>query len=792
MAPITEAAHHHRSTTKHAHKPFKPRYSSKGALKDLAKGKVERHREDRGKRRTPHQQAMSKLVRRNQAKQLRLHHQEKKKDEDRIFQGRSGAAKNIAVVPLSSTVDVQAAIKQLNESVDQTDEITDGTAARILVERFRRNLLYIPAKRDLLHALDVCRLADWVVLVLSADQEIDEVDDLLLRSIEGQGITNVVACVQGLETSTPQNKKSKALASAKTATNTYFPNIDKIYALENKADSANLVRSLCTAASKGIRWRDDRSWMVVESLHWSNMLTPTGADKVVIRGVVRGKGLNPDRLVHIPGWGDFQLGRITEIPKDNGKRKTEDEAAMDVVSVEYQPSENQDSLDTLAPEEVAMTDAASTAATIDHKGVLLDDHHYFSDDNEHLPQRPKRIPKGTSNYQAAWYLEDASDSGSDIMDDEDMEDDTAPDLVDIRPEDGVVPQEAVDAMTEGGPTEYPESEMHLDAKPEDEAADIEAFRASRKKEADEDLEFPDEIELHPNVLARERLAKYRGLKSLRTSEWNTEADAPYEPDEHRRLLQIPDYKKSRAQIARESLVGGIAAGTYVEMEILNVPSEKKSSSQPSCLFSLLRHEHKHTVVNINMTLNSDLEAPLRSKEELLIQVGPRRFAINPVFSAAGNTPNDVHKFDRYLHPGRSAIASFTGPLTWGSVPVLVFRRSDEDSEGLELIATATTVPPSTSRIIAKRIILTGHPYKIHKKLVTVRYMFFNDEDIRWFSALPLWTKRGRQGFIKESLGTHGYFKATFDGRINPMDAVGVSLYKRVWPRAATAWDGTTK
>ena len=108
---------------------------------------------------------------------------------------------------------------------------------------------------------------------------------------------------------------------------------------------------------------------------------------------------------------------------------------------------------------------------------------------------------------------------------------------------------------------------------------------------------------------------------------------------------------------------------------------------------------------------------------------------------------------------------------------------------LQLIATGTSLPPSTSRIIAKRIILTGHPYKIHRKLVTVRYMFFNTEDVHYFRALQLWTKRGRSGFIKEALGTHGYFKATFDGTVNPMDAVAVSLYKRVWPRVARAWKG---
>lgn len=141
-----------------------------------------------------------------------------------------------------------------------------------------------------------------------------------------------------------------------------------------------------------------------------------------------------------------------------------------------------------------------------------------------------------------------------------------------------------------------------------------------------------------------------------------------------------------------------------------------------------------------------------------------------------------------MYPGEDAIASFIGPLTWGSVPVLYFQRTPE-SPSLQLIGTGTSLPPSTNRVVAKRVILTGHPYKIHKRVVTVRYMFFNDDDVRWFKSLPLWTRWGRSGFVKESLGTHGYFKAQFDGKLSSMDAVAVSLYKRVWPRSAKLWDG---
>ena len=30
--------------------------------------------------------------------------------------------------------------------------------------------------------------------------------------------------------------------------------------------------------------------------------------------------------------------------------------------------------------------------------------------------------------------------------------------------------------------------------------------------------------------------------------------------------------------------------------------------------------------------------------------------------------------------------------------------------------------------------------------------------------------------------TVGYFKASFDGKIDKQDTVGLSLYKRIWPR----------
>ncbi|KAF1916690.1 hypothetical protein BDU57DRAFT_516934 [Ampelomyces quisqualis] len=807
MAPVAVHSHHHRSTTKKDKKGFKARHATKGSLKELSKGKTEALSFERGSRKTPHQQVMSKFDRRNRAKQMRLNKDGEHAKATNVFAGKDGAPRIIALVPLCADVSTAAAAHSLNASLDIAEEVPEGGWTRTNIDRFKQKLQYITVKRDLLSCLDACRVADFVVFVLSAEEEVDAEGELILKSAESQGISNCFTVVQSLDKVEPAKTRSQVVASLKSYITHWLPSTERVYSLDNRQEASNLVRSLCTTTTKGVRWRDQRSYMFIEEIAWQggkSAVSQDGTGEVVLTGFVRGLGLKADRLMQVGDWGDFQVDKIVAAPLETKKKGKGGDMMVDAEDhgVLERPTEEQDDLADLAPEEIIMdhvTNYAASVAPSERKGVLLDDHHYFSDEEEEdAPTRPKRLPKGTSKYQAAWYLDDVSDSGSDV-EDFDMED--APASAEDKaahPADGV---EGMDidgkAMTEGGASEYPQSEMFLDPSPDDEAEQIEAYRKTRKNEEEADLEFPDEIELHPNVNARERLIRYRGLKSLRSSVWETEEDRPYEPEEWQRLLEISDYKRTATKFMREAWAGGVKPGTRVQVHLRGVPLKFQDSphARPLAAFSLLRHEHKSVACNYSILLSSEYAIPLKSKSELIVQCGPRRMIINPLFSQAGNTPNNVHKFDRYVHPGHSAIASFIGPLTWGNVPLLYFERIPSDPEdltssstsSLRLIATGTSLPPSTSRIIAKRIILTGHPYKINKRIVTVRYMFFNDDDVRWFKSLPLWTKRGRSGFVKESLGTHGYFKATFDGKINPMDAVAVSLYKRVWPRRARMW-----
>ena len=69
----------------------------------------------------------------------------------------------------------------------------------------------------------------------------------------------------------------------------------------------------------------------------------------------------------------------------------------------------------------------------------------------------------------------------------------------------------------------------------------------RRREEEDDLAFPDEIDTPQDVPARTRFQRYRGLRSFRTSPWD-----PYEnlPRDYARIFQFEDYKRTERSVRR--------------------------------------------------------------------------------------------------------------------------------------------------------------------------------------------------------------------------------------------------
>ena len=62
-----------------------------------------------------------------------------------------------------------------------------------------------------------------------------------------------------------------------------------------------------------ITWRDSRGWLVadkVEIFNPNDMPVENQQQMMVVEGMVRGVGFNVNRLVHLPGLGDFQLHKL--------------------------------------------------------------------------------------------------------------------------------------------------------------------------------------------------------------------------------------------------------------------------------------------------------------------------------------------------------------------------------------------------------------------------------------------------------------------------------------------------
>ncbi|KAF3933372.1 hypothetical protein ABW19_dt0205231 [Dactylella cylindrospora] len=756
---MVSSSYHYCSGTKHGYKLFKSRHATKGQLAKQNKGKIEK---TKGIRQSPAQSLKSKLDRRNQARQKQIQKAIERAKEDKIFDGRNGVPRIVAVVPLCADTYAETVLNCLNAALDLEPNKYPTGVHTVGVDRFKQKLQYIIPERKLLPVLDACKFADFVFFILSATQEVDEIGEALLRAIEWQGVSTVVSLVQNLNQVEPAKRRPDVKKSLLSFMNHFFAEEDKIYAVDNPSEALNVIRSVCTQHPKGIHWRDTRSYMLASEIAWDDE-----ENMAYVTGTVRGKPLKADRLVQLQEGGVYQVEKVVSIPNESHRGD-----AMDVSGIIESPSQDQDSLEQISNEVSMEEDDLPIPDT--RRGVLLDDHHYFDDDEidgivQEEPVRKRRLPPGTSEMQAKWIVDSDTDD-SDLEDTEEVEELMETEL-DADDEEKMDAEEDMDdATTTFGTTK---SEMFLDLSPEEEAKAIEEFR-QRKKEAEEDLEFPDEFELRPGESAIKRLHRYRGLKDFRTSPWEITEDVPFQPKQWDSLTRIDNYKASKLKSQREALVGGTPTGSKVKVYLRSVPKELATrytdeyNGRITGLFSLLRHEYKKAVINYSITLSNDYEGPpIKSKDTLILQCGSRRWKVKPLFSQGGATKNNVHKYEKFLQPGRTCVATVMGEVMFGNVPVLWWKQHPNGN--LELVGTGSFLNTDHDRVIAKRRILTGHPYKIHKKVVTVRYMFFSAEDVNWFKALPLHTKRGRSGFIKESLGTHGYFKATFDGKLNPQD-----------------------
>lgn len=292
----------------------------------------------------------------------------------------------------------------------------------------------------------------------------------------------------------------------------------------------------------------------------------------------------------------------------------------------------------------------------------------------------------------------------------------------------------------------------------------------------EELQNPglvEEFYLNPQESAIERLKKYK-VTPLEVS-----SKAP-------NSLYISGYKNTSQRVFKYSdSIQGAGAGDKVRILLVPVQISHPERAlevfnsynvRPLAIFGLLVHEEKKGVCHFSFKAWEDYTEPIASKSELIVQYGPHREVITPVFSRAGRPASDVHRYLKFANVDPLSVASAVAPVMFGGAPAIFFK---QDGDRVTFVGLGLLESVDLRRVVAKRRLLVAQPFKIHKKVITLRYMFFNPQDVEHFKLVPLFTKSGAGGFIKESLGTHGYMKALFNRKLSSQDYVYMALYKGV-------------
>jgi len=690
----------------------------------------------------------------NFARQKRLRQREELLLKRRLG-SRNGPPKVVAFLSLSAHADGDRLGLQLIDLAAATS--LEGGRSQSVTLRFAEPKLratLIRPDRSIDGALEAARVADVVLLLLDMrdgpDGALDDMSEVMLTLLKAQGLPTVVGAVLGVD---PKTQTPKVALAHKTWAKRFFATEFVDAKVWDNGDLPQLVRLLSNATPKPIHWRDVRSYILTDSVSVVKSTSEASEQEAAdhapatlrVEGYVRGRPLNVNRLVHVPNIGTYRLRRILaakELCPLPGRARAEQDMDKDedVLAEARQesaePLEMEAEGDPLAGEQ--------TWPTADEYPELEDDDMDADDaDDADGPKQVRRLPKGLTDAQKAWF--DVDDENGHVFGDFDEDDQL-----------GFSDEEYEEVEMGAHDTSSRDGELFVEDLATMEELRFEELQRRRRREKEE-RDFPDEVDTPLDHAARARFAKYRALKSFRTSPWHKHEALPpdysrvhgFEDFRHVQKVVLEDMahaervqnkvllseqRKNRRSKTPGGLVAGMDAedamddasvgtaatgltegtcstlhlddgetyiptGTYVALEVVDVPEEAakdavaaanglKGTGVPLAVSSLLPHENRLSVVHFNvqrLVADNNIGVvhsadPIKSKDELRFVCGFRSWTARPVFSEVSSGADDKQRFERFLPIGGFVSATAFGPVCYRPCPVLIFR-DERDEEG---------------------------------------------------------------------------------------------------------------
>ncbi|XP_033147374.1 LOW QUALITY PROTEIN: pre-rRNA-processing protein TSR1 homolog [Brassica rapa] len=740
----------------------------------------------------------AKAARLQRAKMVREQKRAAVLKEKRESGGLSSAPRVIVLFPLSASVDLNSLGEDVLKLLSTDGDVTSSSTVASSEHKLRTTVLKAP-HGDLLTCMEMAKVADLIAFVASANEDISSLIDSfgsqclsVLRSI---GLPSTAVLIRDLPSELKKKNKLKKMCASRLASE--FPK-DCNFDPADTTDELHQFMGLLKAQRLSVpHWRKQRPYVMAQKVGMLVDDTTPGKCTLLLSGYLRARKLSVNQLVHVTGVGDFQLSKV-EVLKDpfpllNERRKQN--------SMELDDSHDEEVLRSLVPDPMKQEPLVTenTPDPLEGEQTWPTEAEMAEADRNQKQGKPKKrsLPRGTSEYQAAWIIDEIDEEDSDNGDsyDDRMVLDRGEDHYSNQDQDFEDDKETLYVQDMDNET-HNDSEMM-----DDETLTREQYEDQIKKIKEahaEDEEFPDEVETPIDQPARKRFAKYRGLKSFRTSPWDPNESLP---QDYARIFAFDNVARTQKLVLKQALKmeeeeeesrdDCVPTGSYVRLHIKEVPLVAASklssivSTKPIIAFGLLQHESKMSVLRFSLKKYDGYEDPIKTKEELMFHVGFRQFVARPVFST-DNISLDKQVMERFLHPGRFSLASVYGPISFPSLPLVVLKISDADAPAFAAFGSLKSIEPS--KIVLKKIILTGYPQRVSKMKASVRYMFHKPEDVRWFKPVEVWTKCGRVEFVfLESLLIHvdfatGAMKCIFNGVVQQHDVVCMNLYKRAYPK----------
>ncbi|KAK3744874.1 hypothetical protein QZH41_003654 [Actinostola sp. cb2023] len=435
--------------------------------------------------------------------------------------GKQGSPPHIiALVPLSSSSNSQAALELFTSCDEESSVFPSSNSTTIVSPNLKQCFTLLALKYgDLYSVLDAIKVADTVVFLTSAENPVDSFTDQCLSAIFAQGLPATFHGIQGLD-NCPAKKKNDIKKGMMKIIEKRFPK-EKTHTLDTPQEALVALRLIANQHQRLIHFRDNRPHLLANNVAFEPNSEDTNKGTLKVTGYLRGKALSANRLVHLAGFGDFQMSQI-EVVADpypsqiKGKTSKAGESSMPVDDESIAMDEGVRVVDKANP---AFQESLQSEVELDP----MEGEQTWPTEDE---------LKEAEDYQASWITEgENDDDDNEESDNDDDDDDEADDefIRDIKQENDddddesmkMDDEEEYESLSVSGGPETDNAKYDDDIDVNEELIQLEKLRSERENEL-----FPDEMDTPKDVPARIRFQKFRGLKSFRTSAWDPKENLP--------------------------------------------------------------------------------------------------------------------------------------------------------------------------------------------------------------------------------------------------------------------------